>query len=363
MSATAYNAFYDRLLPAYPISKGEMRIPIATTIETNNREMVATLTQELGSLLQTLLDTQASKDQAVNRATTMGEHKIVPLITDEYTGVVRFDCVLDQHSGQYKILEINCDYPDGLLLHDYTYAALSEAPQSIHHNLLDELFDDHEVVHVHHSDEAVFLDGYDAERRLFVRNPKRTVSFGPSIEKLESGTVRRCAEVTKLSPELCQLMAEKSLRYINTFALRTLGYKNLLETLEHPLIPTTIQLSALTLHTVEKEPERWVLKPADGCEGFGIYFGKDIATSDWQALIERLITQNYIAQEYVSLSTTPVSLYDEGTIVEKELYYDLCPHFFIKDGHVIGSGHNLMRYSTNPIVNVTQGGGLGYAQI
>lgn len=49
-----------------------------------------------------------------------------------------------------------------------------------------------------------------------------------------------------------------------------------------------------------------------------------------------------------------IHLYDNGLIVEKELYFDICPHIFVKDGQVIGHGIVLMRFSENRITNVAQ---------
>jgi hypothetical protein len=49
-----------------------------------------------------------------------------------------------------------------------------------------------------------------------------------------------------------------------------------------------------------------------------------------------------------------INLYDNNEIVEKELYFDLCPHFFVKDGKIIGDGHILMRFSENRILNVAK---------
>jgi hypothetical protein len=49
-----------------------------------------------------------------------------------------------------------------------------------------------------------------------------------------------------------------------------------------------------------------------------------------------------------------VALYEDGGIVDKELYFDLCPHIFVKDGKIIGDGHILMRFSENRILNVAK---------
>jgi uncharacterized circularly permuted ATP-grasp superfamily protein len=106
--------------------------------------------------------------------------------------------------------------------------------------------------------------------------------------------------------------------------------------------------------------EQLVLKPADGCEGHGIYFGNNMTPSEWSDIVEAVLDKNYIMQKRITLPQKVVNLFDAGTIKKKCLYYDICPHFFINKGKIIGSGHTLMRFSENQIVNVTQGGGIGY---
>jgi uncharacterized circularly permuted ATP-grasp superfamily protein len=176
-------------------------------------------------------------------------------------------------------------------------------------------------------------------------------------------TVRRCLEVTKLSNDNIDALVSLSPRLVNTISLRTLGYKDLLESIDHPFVPKSVKLNPDTKEYCEAERERIVLKPADGCEGYGIYFGNKMTDEEWSDFTEAALVKNYIAQEYIHIPKYPVSLFENNSISEKELYFDLCPHFFIKDGRVTGSGHTLMRFSENPVVNVTQGGGIGYHQI
>jgi hypothetical protein len=46
--------------------------------------------------------------------------------------------------------------------------------------------------------------------------------------------------------------------------------------------------------------------------------------------------------------------------VEKEVYYDFCPHIYYKNGKMIWCGQVLVRYSVNRIVNVLKWWWIGY---
>ncbi len=259
-----------------------------------------------------------------------------------------------------SILEINCDYPDGLLLHDKTYSALSGTKSTLHHDLLNQLFEEDEEVHVLHHPDAFFLDGYHAESEN-LNQTKRKGNLISDTSKLPSNsTVRMCLESSKLTEKNIEDLLASSPRLVNSVALRTLGYKDLLSSIDHPYVPKTTKVSKDNIRDFDNEHGDLVLKPADGCEGYGISFGKDMDKEKWTKTLSAVSDKNYVVQRSVHIPKKTVHLFDENTVVEKNLHYDICPHFFIKNGRVIGNGHTLMRFSENPIVNVTQGGGIGY---
>ncbi len=359
----AYHTFWEKLLPAYTISKGEMRLPIVTSLQSLPNYNQALVEEELLKILQNLLDKEGGESAAKARMAANGENHLLPLIDSDYTGVVRFDCIWDEKNQTVKILEINCDYPDGLLLHDATYSALNNEPCNKHHSLYKQLFTPNESVHILYSKKAVFLDGYFAEFETLKELGTEVTIGADENEIRDNQTIKRCLETTKITTENAEILARTKHRFINSFALRTLGYKNLLTTIAHPYIPETKQINVETLTECLSRQANLVIKPADGCEGFGVYFGKDFSSSDWEILINSIFNKNYIMQELVEIPKMNVSLYENNTVVDKELYYDLCPHFFIKSGKVIGSGHTLMRFSENKIVNVSQGGGIGYHKL
>ncbi|MFT7645010.1 MAG: hypothetical protein ACI9BF_000679 [Candidatus Paceibacteria bacterium] len=358
-----YSDFWDKLLPAYPISKGSMRLPIVSELIEIENFNHSEFQRNLLEILEDILNTQATKEKAIERVSDAGDDKLIPLIDSEYTGTVRFDCLWNPETKLVSILEINCDYPDGLLLHDKTYSALAETETSLHKDLFGKLFYENEDISVFHSPDAFFLDGYHAEADSLAELGHNVTRITDTWDIPHGTTIRRCLETSKLTDKYINELIRSKSRLINTIALRTLGYKNLLSYIEHSYIPKTIKVTHNNRSYCMEEKNNLVLKPTDGCEGYGIHFGNNINDIEWAKLIEDVVDKNYIAQQLVHIPKMTIPLYEDGTIIEKTLYYDLCPHFFIKKGEVIGAGHTLMRFSENKIVNVTQGGGIGYYKL
>jgi hypothetical protein len=351
-----YESFWAELSRAYPVSKGGMRVPIVAALQTIDAFESTKMLADLQVLLETILARAGSSDAARQRAIAAGETAIVPYINDTYSGIVRFDCVLDEE-GQVKVLELNADYPDGILLHDRTYSQLSGTNSRVHEAALLSYFPPATNIHISHAREAVFLDAYYLEKEV-LEAAGHTVTIGDVPDK-DPQWHRRCIEASKVVSDDMAWCEESSPHHLNSFALRTLGYKDLLAGIDHPYVPRTYVLNESSLPEISAHPARFVLKPANGCEGRGIYFGQDYSIEEWFKLLASL-PSGYIAQEYVSLPKRTVPIYEAGGVVEKELYFDFCPHFFIHEGKVIGSGHILMRFSASLVVNVTQGGAIGY---
>jgi hypothetical protein len=357
-----YEAFWSKLSVHYPVSKGALRLPIATELLSIPGFDYDTTLTRLRKLLQHLITEHGSAESAKERAKHAGEAKILPLITEELTGVVRFDCVLDGITGALKVVEINCDYPDGLLLHDKTYSIVSDTECTLHEDLYLQLFSEPDNAYVLHHEDASFVDAYQTEADLLAKS--REVAIGSDLDIAKKyKIIKRSLEVSKLSDTaIASLDADKN-RFINTFNLRTLGYKDLLSTIDNPLVPKTFLLSTSTAPQVIAEKDTLVIKPLNGCEGAGVYFGQDMHATEWSELVTSVSNENYVAQELISMERIPVRFYEAGTIKTKTLYFDICPHFFIKHGEIIGTGHSLIRFSDNKVVNVAQGGGIGYYRL
>lgn len=356
-STDAYNKFWDKLSPAYPVSMGRMRVPIVTEIQQLPGISVPALLNELTIVLEQLITQAALPGAAAVRAKKAGEDVIVPHIDDTYTGVVRFDCVLNKRN-ELKILELNADYPDGLLLHDKTYGVLSGEDCLVHEEAFLSYFPPQSSIHISHVKDAHFLDAYYTEAAVLAEAGHQ-VSIGAEDPLHSPAWHRRCIESSKITANDMAWCEDVRPQHLNSFALRTLGYKDLLATLSHPYALKTFVVNSSTLPQLLANQSEYVLKPANGCEGQGIFFGHAHDAATWENILSSL-PAGYIAQEYVELPRRKVLVYEDGQVIEKELYFDICPHFFIKEGKVVDTGHLLMRFSDSPVVNVALGGAVGY---
>lgn len=364
-----YHEFWDALESAYPLSKGALRLPIATTLTPLSEVLPEDFFRELEDILTEVLRS-ATKTITEDRLTREGDHALIPLLDGDFTGIVRFDCMLDA-DGKPKIIELNADYPDGLLLHDSTVSVLSEKENNTHTTLFLSLFDSKDTIFVAFPKDAFFQDAYmreylalkEAGFRVFLGNYEDLRRRNDDIfyEEHRIDTIRRCVETGKMTATHITLLSGARVQYINTFDLRTLGYKSLLSQIKHPLIPKSFVLSEENIAQFSSK-NRWVAKPSHLSEGHGVRIGRDTNEQEWQHFLEKHSTQGYIMQEFVESTPRSCAFFERESIITEEKYFDFCPHFFIKHGTIIGRGHTLMRFSSEKILNVAQGGGIGYMQ-
>lgn len=368
MSDMKYHEFWDALAPAYPLSKGTLRLPIATHITSLEPFLSRDFFDDLESILKTLLQ-NTSRTLAISRLESENDENLIPLLEGAYTGIIRFDCMLDANNAP-KIIEINADYPDGLLLHDSTVCVLSGSENRRHETLFLALFDPLDTIFIAFPDNAFFRDAYEREYlalknagfRVYIGNYEGLERRGDTIFYHEHpiSVIRRNTETGKMQPQHIALLAGANVRYINTFDIRTLGYKSVLSEITHTLIPQSAILSKENRH-LWTQKDRWVVKPSNLSEGRGILIGADTPLEDWQQFLDTPPENTYIVQEYIQSPLREFSFFDAESRITKRVYFDFCPHFFVKNGEILGRGHTLMRFSENKILNVAQGGGIGYA--
>lgn len=197
--------------------------------------------------------------------------------------------------------------------------------------------------------EAGFEVYFGSDEELEFRNGKCYFD-GKAID-----VIKRVMEVGKFNSEFLKKIAETNVEWINTFDLRILGYKDLLSLVDSPLLPKTLVLNKENITDFFSAKDKWILKPSNLFEGKGILIGNQLSQLEREESLKEKADQTYIVQEFVDMRTVDVSLYDEEKIKEKKLFFDLCPHFFVKEGKVIGRGLVLMRFSEKRILNVAQG--------
>jgi uncharacterized circularly permuted ATP-grasp superfamily protein len=106
---------------------------------------------------------------------------------------------------------------------------------------------------------------------------------------------------------------------------------------------------------VSANRERLVLKPASDYGGHNVYLGRSTDPHQWDALVfAHAGTSDWIVQEYLDV---PVGRFpaidDEGHLVVHERHFNINP--FAIGGRYAGM---ITRISTDPVINVSAGGGL-----
>jgi uncharacterized circularly permuted ATP-grasp superfamily protein len=105
---------------------------------------------------------------------------------------------------------------------------------------------------------------------------------------------------------------------------------------------------------VSANRERLVLKPASDYGGHNVYLGLDTEQDAWDALVfAHAGTSDWIVQEYLEVPTGRFPAIEDGRLVVRERHFNINP--FAIGGRYAGM---ITRISTEPVINVSAGGGL-----
>ena len=102
-----------------------------------------------------------------------------------------------------------------------------------------------------------------------------------------------------------------------------------------------------------RERENFVLKPNDDYGGRGITLGWKVDLATWERAVQEALAQPYIVQEAVTIPVEPYPSWVDGRLEIFERQYDTAP-FVTNTSYMEGM---LTRLSTDPLLNVTAGGG------
>lgn len=355
-----YDEFWAELSQYYPISHWELRLPIATRLTKLQNLDINWLLDELKKILEELL--KNTNEQIKNQISeTNWDNNLKKVFEWNYSWVIRFDCVINQENKP-KLIEINADYPDGLLMHDATFSLLKWEKTTTNLDNYLKLFNKEETIFIIYKKWTFFLDAYYTEYELlkklwfkvFIWNYEDLEFRWENIyfewEKID--VIRRCMEVGKFEETFFDNLSEKNIRFVNTFDIRVLWYKNLLSTIDHNLVPKTFILSQENAQIAIENKDNYVIKPSNLFEWKWVCIWKDTQEEDWKKNIMDNLENNFVVQEYVDISKIDIDFYDDWKIVSKNLYFDFCPHFFINNWKVTGKWLILARFSENKILNV-----------
>lgn len=104
---------------------------------------------------------------------------------------------------------------------------------------------------------------------------------------------------------------------------------------------------------IHKYKDQLVLKPNDDYGGRGIVLGWQTNTSGWETAVQEALQHSYIVQERVAIPSEPYPSIVDGSLKIYDRMLDTAPFIFHGD-YVDGC---LTRLSTDPLLNVSAGGG------
>lgn len=369
-----YNQFWEKLAKFYPISHGELRLPIANKhLSIENIDM-KTFLNEMHTLIEDLI-VKMTSELAEKTAIDNNSQNLIPLLTNNFTWIIRLDCMYSTKE-ELKVIEINADYPDGLLMHDNTYNVIGDSLENIYPNkdLFLKLFPNrNKTVFIAYPKDAFFRDAYFTEYNTLIDSWISAYIWNMEdlskkwnelyFQDIKIDIIKRCIETWKMNENHFNLLQDSDVEIINSFDLRVLGFKDLFKDIKNHHFPKTYNLNSQSIDTFITNKDEWIIKPTNLFEWQWVYIWKDTSQDEWINLLNNNIDNNYIVQEFIESKKINMEFYQDNTIVNKEVFFDICPHFFIKDGKILWNGIILTRYSENKILNIAQWWWLGYYKL
>lgn len=360
----SYNQFREELKSAYPITHWEITLPIAASLETFDIDFDKVISN-LDNIMQQLF---SKKEKAKEISKSAFAPWFTDLFTWEFTWIIRFDTMFNQN-WELKLVEVNTKWPDWLLMHDNTYSTLLDKHNNRNLDLFLQLFNTNDYIFIMYEN-AWFIDSHFLEYEK-VKSRWYNVwiwTFEDIVFKNwfayyqdnKIDVLRFSVSPWRLNENEIFLLKSVKLKYINTPDLASMWDKSLLQWIENEMIMKTSILDELIKDKIIENKNDYVIKPTNKDEWNWVYIWIDLSQEKWEELINDNLWKQYLAQEYIQVSPKKTNLYLDWDVVEKEVYYDFCPHIFYKNGKMIWYGQVLVRYSANRIVNVLKWWGIGY---
>lgn len=364
MIMKSYNQFREELKSAYPITHGELKLPIATSLENFDIDF-SKVVKNLDNIMQQLF---AKKNQAEEISKSAFEPWFTDLFTWEFTGIVRFDTMFNQN-WELKLVEVNTKWPDWLLMHDNTYSVLLDRVSNRNLDLFLQLFDQNDYIFIMYEN-AWFIDSHFLEYekiksrwyKVWIWNFEDMVfkDWFAYYQDKKIDVLRFSVSPWRLNENQISLLKSVKLKYINTPDLASMWDKSLLQWIENEMIMETLTLDENIKNKIIHNKDKYVIKPTNKDEWNWVYIWLDLSQEKREELIYENVWKQYLAQEYIQVSPKKTQIYLDGDIVEVEVYYDFCPHIYYKQWKMIWCWQVLVRYSANRIVNVLKWWGIWY---
>jgi uncharacterized circularly permuted ATP-grasp superfamily protein len=111
------------------------------------------------------------------------------------------------------------------------------------------------------------------------------------------------------------------------------------------------------LSWIAENRERLVLKPNDDYGGRGIVLGWTVTDDAWQMAVAAAVEDPYVVQERITLPSEAFPSWTDGRVETYDRMVDIAP--FVTWGETVDGA--LTRIATDPLLNVTAGGGSSVA--
>jgi hypothetical protein len=169
-------------------------------------------------------------------------------------------------------------------------------------------------------------------------------------------------DVCLVNPFRCKIMHKKAVFEMLTDEQRQDWFSSSEKEAIRCTVPWTRRVSDRTttrkgerinlLEFIRKNRSHLVLKPNDDYGGHGVHFGAQLDEHEWDNVIEKALSGDYIVQDALDLHPELFPIFSETEWKLQPMYVDTNPFLF--RGKVCGA---MVRLSATPIVNVTSGGG------
>lgn len=332
---------------------------------------------------------------------------------DGLQNIVRIDAIVEPHSGQMKVLEINCGDPSGMgwndaLIHlqssdssiraaagnsEFKFDLLCSSLRTsvlgtysrfcITHSLVPS--PDPLVVLVCSGGANISSDfrniAIEFSRlgsRVYIADPRELkltgdglLLRGERVDIIYRDMIEDYFGPSKIdgTEKILDAVRKNLVCFINPVSAGLCEFKNLITAMRLPevqahlssaelkiiekVVPLTKPLLSADLEFCRSQRSKLVLKPNSGFGGKGILIGNEISDSEWAKELQKLVHEDYVIQEFIDIPTLDLPIIEDGTyrgFSSRKINVSLWVHH----GNFAGA---YARASVDSVVNISNSGG------